>query len=442
MKHSEQKYNPLLKKRETRNKDPNSLVCPGLNRQVREAASRLSFWAKPIADYSANNPFYKCFWFSCQTAQIAKAKYVVKTRSIQNEKNDYSLNFIIMKKQILFLTFLVAAILTGINSSYGQYSKTNVAAGWEAPTCGAGDEYFPEIGELYHYIVDVSGPGYTGAQPFTWKVVDQTNLLTATDVGNTIYTVNAGGTSNDISITWLPPSAGNIYYLVVEYTETATTPTGNVCDINNVKVFPIAPFNAFWLDINATVDGGTNLLDPTVNANDVICAPDVSRADITVPGDINTARVTYEYGETTLQAVIHSEGYTGDFQAVLRVSGIKENQSLAVPSGWSAGAVDAYGNGTYTKDITTVLDGADELVELVITNRQYESLFDQPITIEIDGSYKVGASTVNDMSDVNGSCTDETPFADGIIQTIKARPTVNPNTPGGFVIENPALFKN
>ncbi len=346
-----------------------------------------------------------------------------------------------MKKQILLLSFFtLALIFAGMNSSYAQSYKTNDPKGWVAPTCGD-DLYHPAIGEPYDYTVAISGPGYTGGGTYAWKVVSDANLITGTDVGNTIYTVNSGAATASVNITWEAAAAdGTIYYLVMEYSEQTTDAEGKACEINNMKVFPIAPINIFWLDINANIDGTLNNIAPTASTVFGVCAPDVSRAEIITPGDIDAAEVTYEYGVTTLYAEIHSEGYTGTFQAVLTVSGITGSQILATPTGWTAGTVDALGNGTYTKDMTSDIAGADEVVTLLITNNQHENLDAQPITITIDGSYVEGGITVNDMSDVNDDCSEETANADGIVETVLPRPTVTPVAPSDqFATPNPVL---
>ena len=348
-----------------------------------------------------------------------------------------------MKKQILLFSMFILAVFASINSSYGQSYKTNDAKGWVKPTCGAGTEYYPEVGKPYDYKVAVANTaGYLGTGTYAWKVVTTVlpNLLTATDVGNTIYTVTGVSNAATINITWLPLSAGKNYYLVQTYSEATTDAAGKACTINNVKVFPIEPFNAFWLDINATADGGTTLA-PGTDAIFSVCAPNVSVAQITTDGNLTTATVKYEYGVTTLQAVIHSAGYTGAFQGVLTLSGFQDNQSVAV-TGWTAGTATAatFGNGTWTKDITTTLAGADELVTIVVTNNQHESLTDQPITIKIDGSYVVGGTTVDDMSNVGTDCSKELPSADGVVETIQARPTVNGVAPTAtFVTPDPAF---
>jgi len=349
-----------------------------------------------------------------------------------------------MKKQILFLAFFtLALIFAGTISSFGQSYKTNDPLGWTAPTCGAGDLYHPAVGEDYDYTVTIPATsGYTGTGTYAWKVVTGAaplNLLTATDVGSTIYTVDGPTDAANINITWLPASSGNNYYLVIEYNEeNATNAAGDVCDINNVKVYPIAPRNVFWLDINASTTSAATDIAATTLAAFNVCAPQVSAANIIVGGDIDAAEVTYEYGVTTLYSVIHSAGYTGDFQADIVVSGLAGSQT-AVVTGWTAGTVDANGNGNYTKDVTTALAGADEVVELVITNNQHENLADQLITISVDGSYTVGGVTVNDLTDVTTECSEEADHADGVVQTVTARPTVNPTNPAAFVDENPAL---
>lgn len=332
-----------------------------------------------------------------------------------------------MKKQILFLVMFTLALYAGINQSWGQVnSDAKVSL---APTCG-GTSTNPSIGVSYPYTVAITPtPGYTGVGTYTWKVTDNANLLAASTVASSVYTASGSGAT--YNIIWNASSVGNTYYVVVDYSEPNTT--GGSCTMNNVKVFEVKPMNNFWLKINASTDGTVaNIIANNGTDKINVCSPAVSAANI-VSGEVK-----YEYGVTKLFASIHAGGYTGDFQATITVSGLVTNQTSAIiTSGWTAGTVDAMGNGTYTKTLTAVATGSDYDLELDITNNQFEGKTDLPVKIIIDGTYASGAQ--KDKYDGATNCIDQPDDADYVIHTIKARPTVVPTTPASFVNPNPAL---
>ncbi|MCW0484890.1 hypothetical protein [Gaoshiqia sediminis] len=347
-----------------------------------------------------------------------------------------------MKKQILAIVFLMAAIVAGTNSAYAQtYKNTNTAV-WAAPTCG-GSEYSPTIGEEYNYTVQIENlNGYDGSGTYTWHVTQSTDLLAGAAVTPGTDFSWTGNTTDDVAIIWNPTSVGKVYYLVVEYSQEVSAAVSATCEINNIKVFPIVPINGFWLDINASLDGTTSP-DPTATqlTGFEICAPDVYSATITtpaVPGNPLAAEVEYDFGVSTIWVIIHAEGYEGDFTGTLKISGVETNQlATIVTAGWS-GTPDALGNGAYTATLTSETGGVDIPVQIQIAHKQHENITDQTIRVSIDGTY--GASNeFNDLSDAGGSCTNEAADADWVDQTIAPRPEVTPVPPLQFVTPNPVL---
>ena len=337
-----------------------------------------------------------------------------------------------MKKQMLFLVVALFAV----TAAFGQ--KNTVTNAWIAPTCG-GTEYSPSIGVEYTYSVSIAGPGYNGDGTYTWRVTDDpTDLIAGASAPAADFTVTAGSggvTNNDIKIVWNASSVGGTYFVVVNYREENSTETD--CEINNVKVYQVQPLNGFWLDINASTDGTVGN-QAVASATDPfnVCAPDVLSAIITTAGTQTTARVTYEYNTTTLHSVIHAAGYTGNFAATLTVAGLTGDQTATV-TGWTAGAVDANGNGPYTTTLASLATGADLPVAVVINNHQYEGLADLPVTITIDGTYTDGTIIYKDKYNGATDCIDQPDTYDYITQTIKARPTVNPTNPANFVTPEP-----
>lgn len=346
-----------------------------------------------------------------------------------------------MKKQIFILAMFTLALFAGINSTYGQKYKNVDTDVWAAPNCATSDAYHPAAGVPSTYSVGIAGTGYNGDGTYTWKVTNNLDLLAASTVPATEFTKTSGGAAadNNIVITWDASSIGKTYYVVVNYQEQNSTNTA--CTINNVKVFPVQPRNAFWLDINASTDvSPTNIAVASATVPFNICAPNVSSATITTPGDIATARVKYEFGVTTLYAIVHAAGYTGNFNAKLTISGLAGSQKAAVPTGWTATAsVDGNGNGDYTNSLASVFGGSDIPVTIVITNNQHEILADQEIKVTIDGTYTSGGTTFKDLYNGGTDCIDQPDDADYVYYTVKARPTITPTSPAGFATPNPAL---
>lgn len=326
------------------------------------------------------------------------------------------------------------ALIAGISETWAQYKNTDSKM-WVAPTC-TGSALTPAIGVLYPYEVAITpqnGYDATGGT-FTWKVTDNVDLLAASTVTAAEFTGAAGATPNIYNITWGAASLGNTYYLVVTYTEPNSNITSPVCDPNNMKVYEIKPINTFWLDIDASTSAFAIAPEATTTIFDV-CPPDISSAVVTAAA----STVKYEFGKTYLYAVIHAAGYTGNFSATLTIAGLKTNQELTLPTGWTAGAVDAMGNGTYTATLASTNDGTDHNVTLEITNNQFEGLADLPVTITIDGTYTDGTTVFKDKYDGATNCIDQPDAGDYIIETIRARPAITPTNPAPFVTPAPAL---
>ncbi|MGD9929769.1 MAG: hypothetical protein AB7U05_07090 [Mangrovibacterium sp.] len=327
-----------------------------------------------------------------------------------------------MKKQILFLAFLVLATLASVNQAFAQ------ATPHDAPTCTA-SALNPAAGELYTYEVEIPNTGgYTGTGTYDWYVMTQgqLDLLNGTHISpasNAEFIAEGHydtptADANTIGITWSSAAlaTGQPYFLVVVYEETLA------CTSNNIKVYRIEPKNAFWLKID--------------NVTTSVCAAPVSSAIITDTGDPGT--IEYLYGTNTLQFTITASGYEGDFDGTVRLAGFEADQ--AVSAAWTSasggsGTLTSPGtaNGDYTGTLPSTVAGELITVTLTVVNNHFENLAGQTIDIAIDGSYTSGASTFNDLSDVNGSCTAETAFADATTQDITARPTVNPVVGPTFV---------
>jgi hypothetical protein len=326
-----------------------------------------------------------------------------------------------MKKLILFL--IMASI-----ASLQVFAQTPD----DPPTC-TGSASEPAVGVLYTYEVEVPAVnGYTGTGTFDWYVMDQgdLDLLNGTHIANGSGEFIASGhydaptgSADTIEITWssLALASGQPYFLVVVYEEAA------VCPNNNIKLYRIMPQNTFWLAMD--------------NVTTIQCAASISSAEILDIGSPTNPNglVEYIYGENTLVVEVTASGYTGDWDAELQLGGFVADQSVevtwAAASGPTGTFTSANANGVYTSatQLPSLVSGEVITITIVVDNNHFENLSGQTIDIAIDGSYTANGVTFEDLSDVNGQCTPESAFADAEVQSISARPTVNPVTPVDFV---------
>lgn len=179
------------------------------------------------------------------------------------------LNFLIMKKQILFLAmFALALIFAGTTKSYAQLNPeedhlTAVPTFCTTPkllTCGAGDALHPAPGVSYDYTITSSSAGTVH-----WFVTDDANIRTTTGTTTNIdkgdgtgdYILSSSSVYNQtgtnsltVNITWksFDGVANNV--LLVAYNVDANNCT------DNIEVYRIEPKYSFTLDIAAIADDG------------------------------------------------------------------------------------------------------------------------------------------------------------------------------------------
>ena len=338
-----------------------------------------------------------------------------------------------MKKQLLIL--IVALFALSVSSVYAQTAS-------DPPTCTA-TALNPIPGQQYTYQVAISGTGYAGSGNYRWYVTENPDLIAGavspipndgtkfTASGAGAYNLTTGG-GNTINVTWTSAAlaTGTPYYLVIRYQESNTS-ASPACNAMNIKVYRIVPINTFWLKIESVADaagtaGGVQQ-----------CAADVSSAIVTEPA----GTVQYIYGQNVLYVKITASGYTGDWTPTLRISGAVDNQAIgAAGITWTSGATSGtfscsgtctYGNGDYTSNIAmpSTLAGTSIIVSIPIDNNQHQGLSDQTLAVAIDGYYTSGVTQFRHKSDVNGPCTNATPFEDTVNKIIKARPTVTSVSP-------------
>ena len=339
-----------------------------------------------------------------------------------------------MKKQLLFIvTFLFLALFAGKNTVNAQ--------------C-VGDGFNPSAGTLYTYVVDVTGPGYSGAGTYDWYVTDNVNIINPAFIIpeiNTFFTVDPGnspyhtttGTTNTIGLTWsvAAVNGGNPFYLVLRYSETNANAAPG-CAAENIRVWQINPINTFLLAIT----GATNLGAQFDNANQ--CAAPLLSAVIT-PG--TPASVEYTYGTNSLYYRVMASGANGTWTPSLQLpalaiqgqnyaavewtddlSGTPTWHSFNVPAGNTTGGQFS---STDPATITDPTNGTPIFIRVDIANENWETLADQPILVGIDGLLPNGMSDIwGGTGPVPDPCAQADPFAKTATYTILARPTVNPGT--------------
>lgn len=343
----------------------------------------------------------------------------------------YHLNFTKMKKQILFLTFVILAfIFASTNTAFGQ-------------TCTPG-HLNPAPGIAYEYVGAISGTGFAGTGTYNWFITQDPNIfspLPTKIAPGTYFTVNTGanlsgydlntaaGSTERISITWTPAgvaaAATQPFFLVLWYSEdnSATSP---VCEAENVRAWQISPINTFLLAIEGTNSDGTA-------SQDEVCAAPVVGAVITPHAtDPALATINVTYGENALYFNVTASGILGEWRPSIRVPALSGSQEY-VSVDWSSdggttwnsfGTAAAAGGDLVSSTNATVtdVDGTTILVRVVVDNVNFETLNDQALTFGIDGHLPTGY-TVSDIKSAT-DCTEEDAFGKQATYTITARPTL------------------
>lgn len=362
-----------------------------------------------------------------------------------------------MKKQLLILILAIFAV----SQSFGQTP-------FDPPAC-EGDALHPAIGQQYAYTVTIplGYTGYNGDGTFQWWVTQDVNLLAGavepnaidfTASGTAAFVYNTPGVGEPtINVIWNGTAIGTgNYYLIVRYRETNTNATGT-CGPDNIKVFLITPQNTFWLRIE-------NVADATgADGGDEHCAPDVLGArivDINDPGEVE-----YFYGNTDHYLKVSANGYTGNFDGLLRLPALPDGMGYGTIT-WTSTSNPIGGSFPFTTPATDTLGGVDLeavlpsvntydpgdptavppvppswgtgeeiIIHVPIHHNHNETLIDRSLTFAFDGSFTVGTTpeevTYDDMSGgADGlQCITEAAFADAATTVLRARPGINAVTP-------------
>jgi len=360
-----------------------------------------------------------------------------------------------MKKQILFLVFLVLAVFANVTVTWAQpYAAHGVAP--NPLTCGTSDALHPIAGKPYNYNIGVT-PAPTGTALYTWWATKGTDFILNGTVTNTgMLTITPGqilaattpgygvtGLYSTVTITWssellaatvsgTATGGKTPTFVAVNYTDPASA-----C-ANNLKVYQLDPLNGFTVDIFNRDAGGATL---AAGATTSSCVSNI--ASVTYNG----TQLLYNYGTNTITyevvAANFSSSWTPAFQVGVLGNGQTADLQWAYDNAFTSGLVTVQSGitaagGTYTSATTVNTNvpdtsiGVSIFVRLVIHNNTYEGIADTPIALAVNGTNSAGQPDV-----VNTDCNTSTYMEDIANQTLTKRPAVTPTTPtGGFVPAN------
>jgi len=385
-----------------------------------------------------------------------------------------------MKKQILFLSFLVLAVLAGVTNSYGQLAPRTI-------NCLPSDALHPVAGTEYTYQIDVPATPNPGdawsSMTYLWYVTQLDlgaatpddyfidpltgDLRTASDDGDGtgIFLANASGdysntgvaavgANNDLTLTWKSFTYdANKPVFVVIYTK------GNngVCDTENMKVFKIEPINAFTLDIDNLQADATQHTPTTYGDLYKQCVSDIVSARWGGTG------VVYDYGVNYLYYEVVAANWSNSWNPSVQLTGINPLETITVEwsedNDFSAGVhpMTTTDSHTAVSDVLTytsvdnvipdagatgTVGASGENIYIRVTldhsvsgKESYQGLEDQNIVLAVDG--QTGWDAVNSVwttGDVHWDNTGTAPTCDPLVvdnfdndkasQDLKARPTI------------------
>lgn len=368
-----------------------------------------------------------------------------------------------MKKQILFLTLFVAAILVG-NNAYAQNLSAQPADCLDPTpvTCltATVGPLAPIAGQPYQYTVDVPTP--TGTKTYNWFVttdqtfIDATTGLTTnisaigdayiaavnTGLGGTYNNATGGGTET-INITWnsFTPDAANPVFLVI-YVENT-----DLCTVDNLEAFIIEPQFAFTLDIANVAADGTAL---AADASD--CVSNI------VSAEWDGTDINMDYGENYLYFHVVAANFYNSWMPSFQLSGVNISGSAVQAVDWAypAEAVSGTWHGTSSSDdlnytsteaVAVQASGATSvgeegeciIVRVHIDHNQDETITQQDVTLAVngrmfDGSAASGAEYNNTaLDDIDATSCAAVEFDDSATHILTPRPDINEDSPSPFV---------
>ncbi|OFX52532.1 MAG: hypothetical protein A2066_17965 [Bacteroidetes bacterium GWB2_41_8] len=384
--------------------------------------------------------------FFCQTGCPMKhisnftSDFQYFNKSTITNFNNY-LNFIIMKKQILTLVFLVLATFAG-TTVFGQALPGSAPR----PLVGCDDDALhPIAGKPYNYVLDATPSGGT----YTWwattddefittsGTTTSTNLAThllspttataGTDLTATGTNYATTGASNTVSITWGSTILANTTYdtaptFVVGY---YTAPATDCAD--NIKVYQIDPKNGFTVDIrNIDMENATT----PILAYD---AADDQCIDLVRNATFAAGAMSYNYGTNYFYYEVVAANFSEEWTPEFTFTGHNAVQTPTIEWTYSAPAdfATATWNAATTKvttNETNTSTGVSIYVRVTLENNNYEGTASTPVVLAVAGTNKDGLLDVNNVDCTQPATAAAAAADDTATQTLEPRPALTPGT--------------
>jgi len=440
--------------------------CKGPPGQARSPGAARGHPPAQIADkpsQMADNPENKAVPPVGDTPTIFKYQ-IINTYQISNYYKH--LNFIIMKKQILFLAMFTLALIFAATKSYGQY--VNYLTG--APTCtpavpltctSNADPLRPIPGATYDYTVTVNPAVATGGY-VRWFVTTDSKIIESTTLGTPVLTASddiGDGTgtyillaeaakydlttnlSPTIKISWKYFDGATQQVLLVAYVM-----DNNGCT-NNVEVYRITPSFGFTLDMAALLDAGTP------GSTECVSMVESATYDPGTPGNL-----TMNYGENWVYYSVNAANFVHSWMPAFTVVSYTGTGTVPVADIQWAYPADAQANLAWNAVTVPVLakdasgavgtDGECIVVRARIVHNKDQVLAATTLTLGVDGTMRnpagAGDYTTAALKDMDNPTTGTTcvnDITDQKTYTITPRPTITdaiPNTPAAtdFIPKN------
>ncbi|RKD91792.1 hypothetical protein [Mangrovibacterium diazotrophicum] len=358
-----------------------------------------------------------------------------------------------MKKQILFLILLAAAVLLGPGKSYAQ-SGTEVDYLDNSPnfcptattlTCTGLNALSPAPGVAYDYTVTVSS-----SSTIHWFVTTDPNVMTGEGKVTTAiepatggnYVLAANAAYNDpsqnsatVNITWKSFDGTANQVLLVAYAVDADGCT------DNLEVYRIIPEYNFTLDIAGILDDG--------NSGATECVAPVQGATY------NGTDLEVDYGVNYVFFAVNAANWQTSWQTNL-VATTDGTSDLGAPE-WAYPA-DATTTGVWNANGTEVLatsyasnnngfigsGGECIIVRVPVTHTSTENITSETINLVVNGEM-INASTgaydgvYPDLEEVNesGAACASDMVTDNANYVITPRPDINESSPSPFENKTP-----
>ncbi len=325
-----------------------------------------------------------------------------------------------MKKQILILTFFVAAILAGTTSAFAQKNYVNYITDPQSdgldvqcvtalPLEGCDvDELHPVQGQTYTYTVTASAQtdvrwfvvnydtvsvvngdsliGFNGILPSTYADIEPSDgsgtYLYGDGSGNPIAEYNIDpvadntGQHHSINLAWKYFDGVNQTVLLVAYAEDSTGCT------DNIEVYRIIPEPAFTIDIAALDDDGDSIAAPfTALAGECVSPIESAIYDPTLgsfaagetPGD----SLIVDYGENWIYFVVNGANYFDSWWPQFQISYAGGYNAIEASWAYEADATSGTVANWHTLTETSgVWEGASKTDDAVVAGGSTNSVGD------------------------------------------------------------------